>query len=314
MTTTAAISLAICTHSRSGQLRVTLESIKACCRELSPFDEILLIDNNSSDDTKAVCLQFVGDMKALKLSAKYFFESNVGLSAARNRALREFNTDFILFIDDDITLSAASILAYREALKSHSDASVFGGKILVDWGEQAPRWYRSGVLPMIDGLVGNYDLGSQDRVYLESDPLPFGANFGLRASVVARVGFFDTDLGVKGSEIGRGEESDYISRAFSMGFTGLYVSGALVKHRFQTERMNLRHLYRYGMQKGVAVSVDIASKPKWRRAMLGQLLKGGFQLCKGRVGHFYQCVINVGLYRAIGLKLAKQRREQREPS
>ena len=77
---------------------------------------------------------------------------------------------------------------------------------------------------MINGLVGNYNLGSKN-VQIRGDLLlPYGANFALTRSVIKKVGLFDISLGVKGEEFERGEETDYFIRAISNGFQGMYIA------------------------------------------------------------------------------------------
>ena len=107
------------------------------------------------------------------------------------------------------------------------------------------------------------------------------------------VGEFDTNLGVNGKGIGRGEESDFLFRAIKAQFKGGYLSNAKVGHRFQTERINIPYLLRYGVAKGRAPgSVPLQA---WKAQAASQFLRGIYQICRGRIGNFYQCVINIGL-------------------
>lgn len=294
------ISFAICTFNRCDQLAVTLESFIENQCALVSGDEILVIDNNSTDDTKATVIKYSNRLGIEGVNVRYVFEEEQGLSAARNRALSEFKNNFILFFDDDITILDKTIPAYRKALTQYPNTSIFGGKINVDWGAEEPRWYGNEPIPNIDGLIGRYDLGASDLDYSDSDRLPFGANFGLRGSLIRKVGNFDVALGVNGDQIGRGEETDYIQRAFELGYSGTYLAAAAVEHRFQTERINISYFYRYGVQKGLGERNQ--HDPIYWFGMMEQALKGGYQLLKGRRDRFYQCVINIGLYRGLWIK------------
>jgi len=292
------ISIAICTYNRSQQLAVTLQSLCKIKDQLLVGDEILVVDNNSSDDTKELVQEY-----SKILPIRYLFESEQGLSHARNRALNEFSSRLIVFFDDDITVSKEAIERYRSVHINYSEYDFFGGQIDVEWADCAPSWYQDNSLPLINGLLGNYNLGLKDKRYTKELLLPYGANFALTRKLVQSLGLFDANLGVKGEEIGRGEETDYFNRAIDQGFSGMYLSNTSVGHRFQQERLSIHYFYRYGIEKGRAlVLVDNANYDHyWIISMLNFLLKGGWQLLKGRRDRFYQCIINIGIERGINI-------------
>lgn len=285
----------------------TLESLMQVREELLPCDEILVIDNNSSDHTGEVVSRF----KEEGLPLNYIFEGVQGLSAARNRALKEYKNDLIVFFDDDITVLPHCINSYRQSAFDIADVGFFGGRIHVDWPKGQPSWLKSYELPMLNGLLVHYDLGQELRSYPPETHLPYGANFSLRRETVRSVGLFDQNLGVNGNQIGRGEESDYFERCVSKGISGVYLDQACVLHRFPFERLNITYLFKYGIQKGRA---EAGKKTKMRNAIaiIGQLLRGIYQLITGRRDRFYQCIINMGMY--YGLSERPQRdREPHEP-
>ena len=298
------ITLCICTYNRCESLQVTLDSLLLCADEFIDGDEVLVVDNNSSDATE----QTVEGASEL-LPIKYHFEAKQGLSAARNKALSEACADVIIFIDDDVTLSKGFFNSYRHAFSYYSDVHFFGGKINVDWGGVSPYWYTSKNLPMINGLIVYYDLGASDKEITHNSLLPYGANFALKTELVNKVGEFNEDLGVNGSQLGRGEETEYFRRALDNSFSGMYISEAVAEHRFDAQRVTISYLYRYGLQKGAAaVLLDQAVPEKTMFKIMHQLFVGLFQLMKLRVDRFFQCVINIGLIHGI-YKTSKQKVE-----
>src|SRR5210317_1395495 len=90
------LSLAVSTYNRSELLKGCLNSI---IEQYSPerVFEVLIIDNNSSDNTKPVVESYLKEFTFIK----YFIEKNRGVSYARNRAIKEAESDFIAFLDDD---------------------------------------------------------------------------------------------------------------------------------------------------------------------------------------------------------------------
>jgi len=252
-------------------------------------DEILVVDNNSNDNTRELVESFFD-----VLPLRYVFEPKQGLSAARNRVLVESNADIIVFIDDDISVSQSFIAEYQRAFQDYPDAGFFGGKINVDWCGAAPSWYRDDSLPL--------------------DLLPYGANFALRSETANQVGKFDENLGVNGEKLDRGEETDYFLRAIGLGLTGHYIANASVGHRFEISRIRISYLYAYGLAKGrfnseydkqsrltnteTSRQTDVSFY--FRQSIYAA--KACFQLVKGRRDRFYQSMINLGIRRGVYLR------------
>ena len=288
-------SICICTYNRANELKRLLSQLEIMSEWLSEHAELIVINNNSSDHTAEVLENFQN-----KLNVKVFEEKRQGLSHARNRALKEFKGNALLFLDDDVSVSLASLETYRQLLKNRDDIDYFGGKIVVDWQGEKPQWLKSNDLVLLNGLFGEYDLGDENIEYTDDMMTPFGANFILRRSLIDKVGVFDIKLGVIGDGIGRGEESDYFNRARTLGFNGLYCADALVGHFFQKERVGTFYLYRYGIEKGrAAYYLDGIRLNKWAMRSFGFLIRGIFQLIKCRRDRYYQCVINMGIARGL---------------
>jgi glucosyl-dolichyl phosphate glucuronosyltransferase len=63
----------------------------------SKLYEVLVVNNNSTDDTQKVLEKYVEKHD----NYKCVIEKNQGLSFARNRAYKEANGEWIAYIDDD---------------------------------------------------------------------------------------------------------------------------------------------------------------------------------------------------------------------
>jgi glycosyltransferase involved in cell wall biosynthesis len=78
------ISVGICTYNRSDDLTNALTGLTLIQLPESLQWELLIIDNNSTDNTREIAGRYQS-----KLPLRYVFESQQGLSYARNRAIRE---------------------------------------------------------------------------------------------------------------------------------------------------------------------------------------------------------------------------------
>ena len=293
MPESCSLSIAICTYNRAQQLEPLLRQCLALADTFQSTTELLLIDNNSNDETLDLAATF-----EMPFEFRILSELKQGLAHARNCALDNFKGDAILFLDDDVSISSECIQAYQTALAQWPEAGYFGGPIEVNWQGVAPTWLQSNDLPLLSGLFGEYRPANENTEYDGSIFDPYGANFMLRRTTVDQVGLFNGELGVKGQAIGRGEETEYFRRARQVGVHGQYVVAAAVGHRFQRERINIPYLYRYGLEKGRAsVRLDGQQSKGWVIESVSYFFRAVWQLLKGRRDRMYQCVINLGIVR-----------------
>ena len=295
------LTVAICTYDRAESLGRTLASLRAQSGIAGLGWELLIVDNNSRDSTRTVV-----EGAAAALPARYVTEPRQGLSHARNRALAEFAGRVLLFTDDDVILDSEWLCSYAAAIEHHADASYFGGRLLPLWKGRRPGWLRDETMGLISGVLGHYDLGSEDRWYTAADPVPYGASFALRRDLATRMGNFRADLGVVGRVPGRGEETDYLAAAAAEGARGAYVGRALAWHVVDRAHLGPVHLFHHGVQSGIAVArTQRVPTGGSHRTMLLYLVKAIVQLGKRRGDRARQCLINAGIQ--AGLRQAGAR-------
>lgn len=86
--------------------------------------ELLLIDDGSTDDTKAVCIEVI--TKYSNANIRYFFKENGGVSSARNFGIGEASGDYIAFIDADDMVEQEYIDTVLGMLRTSPDMCQFG--------------------------------------------------------------------------------------------------------------------------------------------------------------------------------------------
>ena len=181
----AVISICICTYNRSESLGRTLDSLARQDDIASGAVEVLVVDNNCTDNTSNVVEAF-----REKLPIRRVTESKQGLAYARNRAADEFRGDVLLFTDDDMQLAPGWLAGFRDALNTFPEADYFGGRILPGWENVKPRWIRDEPLPLIDGVLCWFDYGVETRPYRSGEQGPVGGSFGVRRRLLERLGGF----------------------------------------------------------------------------------------------------------------------------
>ena len=85
-------SIVICTHNRAASLGRTLETLTLQALKGLGGLEILVVDNNCSDDTEAVVRSFTK-----RLPIRSCRETKLGLGHARNRGVRDSCGDTVVF-------------------------------------------------------------------------------------------------------------------------------------------------------------------------------------------------------------------------
>jgi glycosyltransferase involved in cell wall biosynthesis len=294
--TLSKLSVCVCTYNRAKSLAHTLFSLTQL-KDIKSLDwDLLVIDNNSNDQTKSVIKKYENH-----LPLRYIRETKQGLSHARNRALTECDSEVLIFTDDDVKVDVNWLSSYAEAVSSFPDADYFGGRILPHWSTEKPKWMRDETMPLIGGLLVICDNGPEVRYYRDTDSGPFGASFGVRRRMIKRLSPFRVDLGPKLHVPGRGDDDEYLLRAKQAGYRGIYCGRAVCYHQTDPKRLRIGYMYRFGVQKGIAekrMSTDNNSRGSITLE-LNYAIRGLFQLCTGRGDRFRQCIINMGIQRGM---------------
>ncbi len=241
------ISVVICTYNRAHSLTETLASL---ARMQVPADlswELLLVDNNSSDGTRAVIEDFA---RTSGFKVQYVFEAKQGLSHARNAGIRAAIGEIIAFTDDDVIVDPGWLRAVADAFDRTGCAGL-GGKIIPVWPDKPPRWYSDIPPYWTIGPVVAYNLGDQT---CEARIIPFGANMAMRMEVIRDLGYFRTDLGAGSGTRSLGEETDFFRRLKNSGRKVFYEPRAMVLHPVPPERESKKYFRRYYFELGRTLS------------------------------------------------------------
>ncbi len=221
------LSVIICTYNRSESLKRTLKSIYDMSVPKDLMWEILIVDNNSSDDTQDVVKAFAMESG---LNVKYFFENEQGLSCARNRGIKEAGGEIIVFTDDDTVVDKYWLNNIVKAFRKNNPACI-GGKILPLWETTPPKWLKIELFATLAIL----DLGDEQREL--SNPNIYGANFAVNSSMFQKYGNFDTNMGRTAGKLYTGEESELVRILIDKGEMVLYCPDIVVYHFIPASRM-----------------------------------------------------------------------------
>ncbi len=229
------ISIAICTYNRCRYLDDTLQDVSHQKGDLRNV-EILVIDNNSVDETQEILDAF---NKRSTIDFRSIKETSQGLSHARNRALKESRAEYVLFIDDDVFLGEHFVQHWLEFLDRNPLIAGGGGPIEVHFDDGQPAWF-----PMVlRQMLGHHSPYAGEREYHGSE-YPHGGNMLVHRETALKINGFNTSLGRIGTGLGGGEEKDFFKRLAMADATILFNPTAVLKHRIGSDRLTKNYFLR----------------------------------------------------------------------
>jgi len=240
------LSVVVCTFNRSESLRRMLNSLREAVIPENLSCELIVVDNNSDDDTRLV---FKEIEKHYELIIRYVFEDKRGISYARNRGIREAKGEIIAFTDDDVIVDKYWIQNIDKAFKEHDDVACVGGKILPIWGIPKPKWLKS----KLHGHLALLDHG--DSVACMDKPDIWGANFAVKSEMFIKYGLFDPNLGRIPRKLYGGEETEFLQRLLKAREKLLYYPLLIIHHIVPAHRMSKKYIrkwkFDYGELEGI---------------------------------------------------------------
>lgn len=253
------VTVAIPTYNRADFLRQTLAGIAA---QQFPRDhfEVLVIDNNSTDHTRAVVAEFAGATPA----PRHILETQQGLDYGRNRAIAEARGDVIVFGDDDILMQpdwlaqmAVPLLADAATRK----IGAIGGEVIPVFPDGLPDWVREWHAP----LAFREGTGP-----LEARHSPMGANLAFPKWVFARLGVFHTALDRAAGNYFSGGDSEMVRRVRAAGLEVWFAPAAAVKHQMPASRTTFRYARRHAFDSARSRVIDRAGQPGAAGYLIGR--------------------------------------------
>jgi glycosyltransferase involved in cell wall biosynthesis len=242
------VTVAIPTYSRSRTLRQTLEGI---AKQDFPADqfEVVVIDNNSTDDTRDVVAAFSGAVPA----PRHVLESRQGLDHARNRGIAEAAGGIVLFADDDILVAPDWIrqMLAPFAADFAGDIGAVGGEVIPVFPDGLPPWVADWHSP----LAFRLDAGP-----IPPGQSPMGANLAFRKAVFTEVGLFHTELDRAAGSFFSGGDTEMIRRVRAAGKTVWFAPAAAVRHQMPASRTTLRYAARHAFDSARSRVIDRAER------------------------------------------------------
>ena len=218
------ISVIICCYNSAWIIARCLDALKRQTIQSGFHWEIILVDNNCTDDTVQIATSI---MNGSSIDFRIVKESEAGLAYARVRGVTEAKYEYIVFCDDDNLLCPLYLSTAYAILEAHPEIGAVGGKGVAEFEcEPDPR-----ILSKIEG----YAVGSQ----ISHKNWLFGAGMTLRTHLVQDIYTNQKRylVGRKGGELLSGDDSELAYSVVLRGYKTFPTDDISYIHVLRTNRL-----------------------------------------------------------------------------
>jgi len=268
------ISAVLCSYNRARFIIKAVDSIFNQDFDKSLF-EVIVVDNNSTDGVLDRLAQYKADHPAYNFS--YYTESNQGVAWVRTRCAKEAKGEIVAYLDDDSMAEPGWLKGIVDFFDQHQDVYSVGGKITPYFLTGIPDWYSK----YFFGLVGSFDQGPKVK-QLTGERYPCGANMAFRKKVFDEIGYFNHDLGRKGTGLLANEEKEIYKRILAAGHKVYYLPYVAVMHAVESNKFDKNYVRRHSRGIGGGERLRLkGNNAALVKKFLEYIAKWGYAVCYG---------------------------------
>jgi glycosyltransferase involved in cell wall biosynthesis len=247
------LDLIIPTYNRAHLLNECLKSVFLATRPKGLNITVIVVDNNSGDNTREVVQPF---LERRELPCRYIFVGRSGKSAALNEALTQTDAELVGLIDDDEQLDPAWFeVAYRE-FSATQTLEYIGGPYWPNWEVSPPDW----LPPTHPGVIGIVLRPERVAFSAEFNGMLMGGNVVIRRMTLQRVLPYPEKLGKIGSKIRSGMDEIIYHRLLKIGAKGMVVPDLIIYHWIPAERLTKRYYRKWALGRGIGVGYQLRER------------------------------------------------------
>jgi glycosyltransferase involved in cell wall biosynthesis len=245
------LSVIIPTRNREKKLKILLESLRNQKYPQRCF-EIIVVDNGSSDNTKAIADKYTFYFK----NFKYIYEAKPGLHVGRHIGLKVARGDILVYADDDIYALDTWLEGIVESFEDPKVALV-GGNNYPRYESRPPKWEKNLWIKTRWGkALPQYSILDFGKTVKSISPqYVWGCNFSIRKSILLEIGGFHPDGMPKELLFYRGDGETFVSQQIlKKRYKTIFNPKASVYHWVSNDRMTIDYIYRRGYMQGISDS------------------------------------------------------------
>jgi glycosyltransferase involved in cell wall biosynthesis len=236
--------VAICTYNGGDRLGPLVTAVWQQAVALAALRvEILVVDNNSTDDTPAV----VARLEEEGVPVRRVQETRQGIPFARNRAVAEAPGPYLAFIDDDELPGPDWLATALDALRDEG-AQCVGGKIeVVLPGGKRPSW----MIPEVEAFLGRIDHGDFPAWVTDTSMPIYSGNVAYNVASLGGQLNFDSRYNRAGTGIGGGSDGILFRQLVEAHARLRYRPEMVIEHHVGGEKVRRSYFLRLHFKGGV---------------------------------------------------------------
>ena len=264
----AGVSVIVCCFNSASRIVQTLTALaNQRCDQKVPW-EIIVVDNNCTDNTTVIVEQTWNDLKTTT-DLRIVVEPSPGLANAREKGISAAKFSIIVFCDDDNWLSENYLLSVFDILQSDSSIAACGGMGVPVFETEEPFWFYK--------YSEAFALGSQEINEKNGRLLNlYGAGLAINKSILDELkngGFNQILKGRTGENLSSAEDTE-LSYAFVLLGYRLYCADDLkFFHYLPKERLTFDYLKKLFIAFGNDGPVRNLYNAYLNESLLHQLIK-----------------------------------------
>jgi len=242
------VSVVICTYNRD---KFIGEALNCLARQTisSNLFEIIVVDNNSTDNTAAIVQKFIAGHPGLNI--RYVLEKNKGLSFARNRGIQEALSPVITYIDDDAEATPGFLQSIVNFMEANTAIVGIGGKVIPKYSEsEEPKWMSK----YLDGFVGRMDYGSSPKQFDNTMKYPAGCNMTYTKAILQKAGGFNNQLTF------RSDDKYIFYQVSKLSSDIYYLPEAMLYHNIDKDRLSFANFQKLFLKSGNEEKIRVRSE------------------------------------------------------
>ncbi len=232
-------SVVICSYNRLDHLVASVESAVKQTLDASQY-EVIVVDNASTDGTAEAMQTLTQKYPNLR----YIYETRLGLATARNTGWQTAQGTYVAFLDDDAKAESNWLETAKGLIERNpTNLRCVGGPIHPFYTSPKPDWW-----------LDKYEIRTRGDVqrHLKKGEFFSGSNMIWLKSVLATYGGFESTAGMKGNQLGMGEETGLFRRIWEAEESPvfLYSPDLRVYHWVPPEKMTMGYILKRATANG----------------------------------------------------------------
>ncbi|MGD1856534.1 MAG: hormogonium polysaccharide biosynthesis glycosyltransferase HpsE [Leptolyngbyaceae cyanobacterium] len=257
--------MAIPTYNGSERLAIVLECLRWQLNVQDLSWEVIVVDNNSTDNTVATVQRFQKEW-GNRVPLVYEFEPRQGAAYARQKAVEIAKSPIIGFLDDDTLPSMTWLISAYRFAQEHPEAGVIASRIRGDFETVPPDNFER-----IAALLALTERGSEPMMYApQQKVIPPAAGV-----VVRRQAWLDNVpeelilTGRTSTSMLTGEDTESLLHIQRAGWEVWYNPDMRLQHKIPRTRLTRQYLH--GLCRGIGLSryrTRMLSVAAWQRPLM----------------------------------------------